>query len=67
MSCFFDHHLIEDLVEYEKYYQVSRFELPMAAICAYNANDLAKARNPIDLHTELVRAHGAYCLRARWN
>lgn len=58
MSCFFNHHLLEELVEYEK--SLHRvLELPMTAICAYNAQDLVKAKNPIDLYTELVRAHGA--------
>jgi len=58
MSCFFAHHLLEELVEYEK--SLHRvLELPMTAICAYNTKDLAKAKNPIDLYTELVRAHGA--------
>jgi len=46
------------LVEYER--SLHRvLELPMTAICAYNAQMLAKARNPINLYTELVRAHGA--------
>jgi sugar-specific transcriptional regulator TrmB len=58
MSCFFEHGLIEQLVEYER--SLHRvLELPMMAICAYNGKMLAKAKNPIDLYTELVRAHGA--------
>jgi len=58
MSCFFRHNLIEQLVEYER--SLHRvLELPMTAICAYNAEMLAKAKNPINLYTELVRAHAA--------
>jgi hypothetical protein len=58
MSCFFEHDMVEQLVEYER--SLHRvLELPMMAICAYNAKALAKAKNPIDLYTELVRAHGA--------
>ena len=58
MSCFFEHGLIEQLVEYER--SLHRvLELPIMAICAYNGKLLAKAKNPIDLYTELVRAHGA--------
>lgn len=58
MSCFFDHYLLGELVEYEK--SLHRvLDLPMTAICAYNTENLAKAKNPIDLYTELVRAHGA--------
>lgn len=58
MGWFFEHHMIEQLVEYER--SLHRvLELPMTAICAYNAKMLAKAKNPINLYTELVRAHGA--------
>jgi len=58
MSCFFQHNLITELVEYER--SLHRvLELPMTAICAYDAQMLARAKNPIDLYTELVRAHGA--------
>jgi sugar-specific transcriptional regulator TrmB len=58
MSCFFEHNLVEQLVAYER--SLHRvLELPIMAICAYNAKMLAKARNPINLYTEIVRAHGA--------
>jgi len=58
MSCFFEHNLVEQLVEYER--SLHRvLELPMTAICAYQGQMLAKAKNPINLYTELVRAHGA--------
>jgi len=58
MACFFKHNLVEQLVEYER--SLHRvLELPMTAICAYNAEMLMKAKNPINLYTELVRAHGA--------
>jgi len=58
MCCFLEHNLVEELVEYER--SLHRvLELPMTAICAYNAKMLAKAKNPINLYTELVRAHAA--------
>lgn len=58
MSCFFKHNLVEQLVEYERSLHTV-LELPMTAICAYQSQMLAKAKNPINLYTELVRAHGA--------
>jgi len=58
MVCFFEYDLIQELVEYEKaLHRV--LDIPITAICAYNAQMLTKAKNPINLYTELVRAHGA--------
>lgn len=31
----------------------------MIAICAYNAEDLSRAFNPINLYNELIKAHGS--------
>jgi len=57
MACFFKRNLIPELVEYERaLHRV--LDLPIIAICAYNADHLTKAYNPIDLYNELVRAHG---------
>lgn len=57
MACFFKHQLLPELIEYETaLHRV--LNLPMIAICAYNADDLTKAFNPINLYSELVKAHG---------
>jgi len=57
MACFFKHQLLHELVDYEN--SLHRvLDLPMIAICAYNAEDLTKAFNPINLYNELVKAHG---------
>jgi len=57
MACFFQHDLVEELLEYEK--ALHRIlDIPMIAICAYNMNMLNKAKDPINLYTELVKAHG---------
>jgi len=56
MACFFKHGLIQELVEYEKaLHRV--LDLPIIAICAYNANMLNKTKDPINLYTELARTH----------
>jgi sugar-specific transcriptional regulator TrmB len=58
MSCFFKHGLLEELADYEE--SLHRvLELPIVAICAYSSRDLDEAKNPVDLYTKLVRAHGA--------
>ena len=57
LACFFKHNLIQELIEYEKaLHRV--LDIPIIAICAYNANLLNKSSNPINLYTELARAHG---------
>ena len=57
MACFFEHNLIQALIEYEKaLHRV--FNIPIIAICAYNVSMLARADNPISLYNELIRAHG---------
>jgi len=44
-------------VEYEKaLHRV--LEIPMVAICSYKADMLNKADDPINLYSELARAHG---------
>jgi hypothetical protein len=56
MACFLKHNLAEELLNYEK--QLHRtLELPMIAICAYDAKMLNKNRDPINLYTELVKMH----------
>jgi hypothetical protein len=56
MACFFKHNMIRELIEYEKtLHRV--LDIPMIAICAYNADMLNKTNDPINLYTELARAH----------
>ncbi|NHJ12389.1 MAG: hypothetical protein EAX95_01880 [Candidatus Thorarchaeota archaeon] len=57
MSCFIDHSLVDELVEYEKALHTI-LDIPIIAICAYNSNSLANLDNPIDIYSELVKAHG---------
>ncbi|PNX50139.1 MAG: hypothetical protein BV458_13715 [Thermoplasmata archaeon M9B2D] len=57
MSCFIKHDLVKELIEYEKALH-SVLDIPMTAICAYNAEILSKIENPIDIYSELVKAHG---------
>lgn len=56
MACFFKHNLVRELIEYEK--ALHRIlDIPLIAICAYNANMLNKSNDSINLYTELARAH----------
>ena len=57
MACFFEHNLIQELMEYERGLHRA-LDIPIIAVCAYNANILIKASNPMDLYNELLRAHG---------
>ncbi len=53
---FFDRKIIPELIEYEKSLHKA-MDIPMTAICAYNANDLNKTKNPVNIYSELARAH----------
>ena len=45
------------LMEYERaLHRV--FDIPIIGVCAYNANMVIKARNPMDLCNELLKGHG---------
>ena len=56
MSCFFKHNLLQELLEYESaLHRV--LEIPMIAICAYSASALNESKDPVNLYTELVKAH----------
>lgn len=57
MSCFIKHDLVEELIEYEQALHTI-LDIPMTAICAYNSDMLSRVENPIDVYSELVRAHG---------
>jgi len=56
-ACFFKHNLIRELIEYEKALNRT-LDIPMIAICAYNANILNKTKDPINLYNELTKTHG---------
>jgi len=57
MSCFIKHDLIQELLDYEKALHTV-LDIPMTAICAYNAEILTRVDNPIDIYSELAKAHG---------
>jgi sugar-specific transcriptional regulator TrmB len=57
MSCFIEHELVEELIDYEHALHTV-LDIPMMAICAYNADALTNVDNPIDVYSELVKAHG---------
>ncbi len=57
VACFFKHNLIRELIEYEKALHMI-LDIPITAICTYNASTLSKTDDPINLYTELSRAHG---------
>ncbi|MHA2385199.1 MAG: MEDS domain-containing protein [Candidatus Thorarchaeota archaeon] len=57
MSCFMKHSLVDELIEYEKALHTI-LDIPLTAICAYNSETLASVENPIDVYSELVKAHG---------
>lgn len=57
MAFFFEHNLINELIEYERaLHRV--LDIPIIGVCAYNANMLIKADNPMDIYNELLKAHG---------
>jgi len=57
MSCFIEHDLVDDLIDYEHALHTV-LDIPMTAICAYNADTLTNVDNPVDVYSELVKAHG---------
>jgi sugar-specific transcriptional regulator TrmB len=57
MSCFMEHSLVDELIEYEKALHTI-LDIPLTAICAYNSETLARIENPLDVYSELVKAHG---------
>lgn len=56
MACFFKHGLVQELIGYEKALH-STLDIPMIAVCAYNAKNLNKTKDPINIFNELSRAH----------
>jgi len=57
VACFFKHNLIRELIEYEKALHTV-LDIPMVAICAYNASQINKSKDPANLYGELARTHG---------
>ncbi|MGY5875402.1 MAG: MEDS domain-containing protein [Candidatus Thorarchaeota archaeon] len=57
MNCFLEHQLLDELIEYEQALHTV-LDIPMIAICAYNAQKLQEINNPINIYYELVKAHG---------
>jgi sugar-specific transcriptional regulator TrmB len=57
MTCFFKHNLIQELIEYEKALHTI-LDIPIIAVCAYNASQINKSKDPANLYSELARAHG---------
>jgi sugar-specific transcriptional regulator TrmB len=58
MSCFFKHNLMMDLVDYESSLHKSE-QIPIIAVFGYRASQLMSANKPINVYSELVKAHGA--------
>jgi sugar-specific transcriptional regulator TrmB len=56
-ACFFEHNLTKELLEYEKALH-KVMDIPMIAVCAYDARLLNGTKDPINLYNELARAHG---------
>jgi sugar-specific transcriptional regulator TrmB len=57
MACFFEHNLTRELLEYEKALHRT-LEIPIIAICAYNADNLTQGDARLNIYNELVKAHG---------
>jgi sugar-specific transcriptional regulator TrmB len=64
MCCFIEHGMVNDLIEYEHALHTV-LEMPMTAICAYNADKLTCVDNPVDIYSELVKAHGKVLFAGR--
>ncbi|MHA2425040.1 MAG: MEDS domain-containing protein [Candidatus Thorarchaeota archaeon] len=66
MACFFKHGLIEELMDYEKALHTV-LDIPITAICAYSTTILEKVDKPINIYSELVKAHGKVLFAAEDN
>ena len=57
MVCFFQHNLIQELIEYERaLHRV--LDIPIIGMCAYNSNKFDKVGHSADLYTKLFKTHG---------
>jgi sugar-specific transcriptional regulator TrmB len=56
-ACFFKHNIVKELVEYEQHLHKNP-SVPMIAICAFRAEQLMNPENPVNVYSELVKAHG---------
>ncbi|MFW9846417.1 MAG: MEDS domain-containing protein [Candidatus Thorarchaeota archaeon] len=66
MDCFMQHSLVDELIEYEKALHTI-LDIPLTALCAYNADTLANVENPIDVYSEIVKAHGKVLFASKDN
>ncbi|MFW9956198.1 MAG: MEDS domain-containing protein [Candidatus Thorarchaeota archaeon] len=57
MSCFIKHNLTEELLDYEKALHTV-LDIPIMAICAYSSEALQDVDNPVNVYSELIKAHG---------
>jgi sugar-specific transcriptional regulator TrmB len=57
MAYFFKHNLLAELVDYEHSMHKGEQE-PVVAVYGYRANQLMSANKPINVYSELVKAHG---------
>lgn len=57
MTCFFENNLVHEMIDYERaLHRV--LDIPVIAICAFNNKVLMDFGNPMNLYSELARAHG---------
>ena len=56
-ACFFKHNLVKELVDYERSLHNNTL-VPMVAMYAYNADQLLRPNNSVNVYSELVKAHG---------
>ena len=60
MSCFFKHHMLNELIVYERALH-TELELPMEAICAYDDSIVLRGIQDdryLSLYLDLIKAHG---------
>jgi sugar-specific transcriptional regulator TrmB len=66
MACFFKHGLVNELMDYERALHTV-LDIPITAICAYSTTILEKVDKPINIYSELVKAHGKVLFAAEDN
>jgi len=66
MGFFFKHNLTKELIEYEDaLHRV--LDIPIVAICAYSTNILNRSEDPVNIYSELVKAHGTVLFTGKDN
>ncbi|MFW9850168.1 MAG: MEDS domain-containing protein [Candidatus Thorarchaeota archaeon] len=66
MAFFFKHGLVKELMDYEKSLHTV-LDIPITAICAYSTKVLEEVEHPINIYSELVKAHGKVLFAAKDN